>query len=59
MPEPVIDTQSGAWRALTPVEGGLVLLEETALQPPELMRLSALPTALTRFDADRLVRAMP
>jgi dipeptidyl aminopeptidase/acylaminoacyl peptidase len=54
MPEPVIDSQTGAWRALTPVEGGLVALHETALHPPELMRLGTPPTSLTCFNTDRL-----
>ena len=56
MPEPVIDTQSGGWRGLTPVADGVVALYETALQPPELMRLGNPPTPLTWFNADRLAQ---
>lgn len=54
MPEPVINTESGAWRGVTPVAGGLVALYETALHPPELMRLGTPATPLTCFNQDRL-----
>ena len=56
MPEPLTDTQEGAWRSLTPVEGGLVALYETALQPPEVMRLGTPPIPLTRFNTERLAQ---
>ena len=54
MPEPVVDQQSGAYRTVTPVAGGLTAIYETALQPPEIVRLATPPTPLTRFNAHRL-----
>jgi dipeptidyl aminopeptidase/acylaminoacyl peptidase len=54
MPQPLVDMKAGAYRALTPVEGGLAAIHETALQPPELVRMGTPPIALTCFNADRL-----
>ena len=54
MPTTIVEGQAGAYRTVTPVAGGLAAIHETALQPPELVRLGTPPTALTRFNADRL-----
>ncbi len=54
MPEPVVKMERGAYRGVVPVSGGLVALHETALQPPEIVRLGAPHEALTRFNAERL-----
>ena len=54
MPEPVVRMESGAFRTITPVAGGLAAIFETALQPPEIFRLDTPPVPLTRFNADRL-----
>ncbi len=54
MPEPLAAMQAGAYRALTPVEGGLAAIHETALQPPELVLMGNPHRPLTRFNAARL-----
>jgi dipeptidyl aminopeptidase/acylaminoacyl peptidase len=54
MPEPMVKMASGAYRTVVPMSGGLAAIHETALQPPEIVRLDAPHTPLTRFNADRL-----
>ena len=54
MPEPMVKMERGAYRTVVPVTGGLAALHETALQPPEIVRLGSPHTPLTRFNADRL-----
>jgi dipeptidyl aminopeptidase/acylaminoacyl peptidase len=54
MPETLVPLQSGAYRSVTPVSGGLAAIHETAVQPPEIVRLDAPHTPLTRFNAERL-----
>ena len=54
MPEPMVKMERGAYRGVVPIAGGLVAIHETALQPPEIVRLGSPHRPLTRFNADRL-----
>jgi len=54
MPEPMVKMESGAYRNVVPIAGGLAAMHETALQPPEIVRLGPPHTPLTRFNAGRL-----
>jgi dipeptidyl aminopeptidase/acylaminoacyl peptidase len=46
---------SGAYRTVTPIEGGLAAVFERAIQPPEIVRLEGnRHVALTGFNAERV-----
>lgn len=53
--EPLLPTGRGAYRTVTPVDGGLAAVFERAIQPPEIVRLAGdghVP--LTTFNAARI-----
>jgi dipeptidyl aminopeptidase/acylaminoacyl peptidase len=53
--EPMMPTGQGAYRTVTPIEGGVAAIFERAIKPPEIVRLEGnRHVPLTGFNAERV-----